>query len=319
MSSRIVTVPANKSSVSIKLEHISDDNGGESDATSGPDSSDDDDDNNNNDDNDDGDEEDEDAAPKNASTAAGRATSTSQPRTGTTKTRHTRLGGFEISRPLPPFVMREYTMTQILQMLKSEKIDLNPSYQRDVVWTAKRQGGLVNSIFQDYCIPPIIFNNQTRTIDETRSREVKVCIDGKQRLSSVSRFMNAEIPCFDRKDAKWYWPQDDYVQSRRNLLTEEATSAFERKTFLCYEYKGMTLDQEHDLFERVQRGNPLTAGEKAQATQGPWQALAWSFLGEFPEVLSSKSLTHRSIEAKFKSLTCRQHAETPGVTATTTF
>lgn len=50
----------------------------------------------------------------------------------------------------------------------------------------------------------------------------------------------------------------------------------------------MTDDQEHELFERVQRGNPLTHAEKSQAKKGEWQQLARSFQEDFLRVSNCK-------------------------------
>jgi hypothetical protein len=37
------------------------------------------------------------------------------------------------------------------------EIDLEPEYQRDVVWTEARQEALIDSLFHNYYIPPILF------------------------------------------------------------------------------------------------------------------------------------------------------------------
>ena len=37
------------------------------------------------------------------------------------------------------------------------EIDLEPEYQRDVVWSDLRQEALIDSLFHNYYIPPILF------------------------------------------------------------------------------------------------------------------------------------------------------------------
>lgn len=70
-------------------------------------------------------------------------------------------------------------------------IDTQPDYQREVVWNQARQEALIDSIFHNYFIPPILFavrhNPQTR-------RPFRTCIDGKQRLTSIQLFMDGMIP-----------------------------------------------------------------------------------------------------------------------------
>lgn len=73
----------------------------------------------------------------------------------------------------------------------------------DVVWPDTKQVGLVDSILRNYYIPPIIFGKFiTLTyplilVDSSRSAvtraddgsESRVCIDGKQRLTSIHRYV----------------------------------------------------------------------------------------------------------------------------------
>jgi hypothetical protein len=65
--------------------------------------------------------------------------------------------------------------------------------------------GLVNSLMENFYIPPIILNKKTSTAPAGRPKEaVNVCVDGKQRLSSVRAFVKGMIPCHDMRGEKWY-------------------------------------------------------------------------------------------------------------------
>lgn len=72
---------------------------------------------------------------------------------------------------------------------------LDPEYQRDVVWDEARSSGLIASVLQGYFIPPIIFNVNTE-IDigahgmSRTERHYRICVDGKQRLTSIGKFMH---------------------------------------------------------------------------------------------------------------------------------
>lgn len=48
---------------------------------------------------------------------------------------------------------------------------------------------LIKSIFENYYIPPIIF--AVRTDDE--GEEIRVCVDGKQRLTSIQLFFDGQV------------------------------------------------------------------------------------------------------------------------------
>ncbi|KAF2764300.1 hypothetical protein EJ03DRAFT_331974 [Teratosphaeria nubilosa] len=132
------------------------------------------------------------------------------------------------------------------------------------------------------------------------------CIDGKQRLTSVKHFTEGRTPCHDRYGNRWYFcrPLDtEKAPHGRKYLPAKAKAVFWQKTFLCYEYVGMTDDQEHELFERVQRGNPLTAAEKSQAKKRPWQELARQFEQHFPRAMklsiNSRGAGHNKIISSF--------------------
>jgi hypothetical protein len=57
----------------------------------------------------------------------------------------------------------------------------------------------------NFYVPPIIFNlvelPDSQAEDEQRFK--RVCVDGKQRLSSVRMFMEGIIPMYDAHGIKW--------------------------------------------------------------------------------------------------------------------
>lgn len=78
-------------------------------------------------------------------------------------------------------------------MIHEGHIDLNPSYQRgvfefsdckitdfllcvDVVWPDSKQVGLIDSLFRNFYVPPVVF---AVTKDED-GIPVRICVDGKQ-------------------------------------------------------------------------------------------------------------------------------------------
>jgi hypothetical protein len=54
----------------------------------------------------------------------------------------------------------------------------------DVVWSEGKQIGIIDSVFRNFYIPPIIF--AVNTFED--GSESKTCIDGKQRLTSIHRY-----------------------------------------------------------------------------------------------------------------------------------
>lgn len=107
----------------------------------------------------------------------------------------------------------------------NNSIILDPHYQREVVWDEGRASLLITSILSmpaiPYCfeaglilavgyfIPPIIFNVKEQKV-KVEGKETKVytrvCVDGKQRLTSIWKFMTGQIGFFDSNtpQRKWY-------------------------------------------------------------------------------------------------------------------
>lgn len=110
--------------------------------------------------------------------------------------------------------------------IDSGHIVLDPDYQREVVWDEGRASLLITSILSmirppphisqrltvitvGYFIPPIIFNVKNRIVKKNGQKEVvytRICVDGKQRLTSVHKFMKGQIGFFDSNSPqkKWY-------------------------------------------------------------------------------------------------------------------
>jgi hypothetical protein len=86
-------------------------------------------------------------------------------------------------------------------MIHEGVIDMDPAYQRgnarpvafrvrisnslrslDVVWPEAKQIGLIDSIFRNFYIPPIVFAVQ----QDDEGEEVRICVDGKQVAQTIS-------------------------------------------------------------------------------------------------------------------------------------
>jgi len=172
-----------------------------------------------------------------------------------------------------------------MDLIENGVIDLSPEYQREVVWTKDRQSGLIDSLMENYYIPPVIFNVKSS------SREILVCVDGKQRLSSIKAFIEGSIPCRDAENRRWYFcrpksDQDGKKSNKGNVLPRRIKEEFTQKVLVCCEITDLSPTQEEDLFSRVQLGLPLAGAEKMRAKRGPWNDLARLFEQDFEEVLA---------------------------------
>ncbi|KAL0573593.1 hypothetical protein V5O48_008370 [Marasmius crinis-equi] len=180
---------------------------------------------------------------------------------------------------------------EVEKWLRDGTIDLEAEYQRgwafstnfvggekrsfscsslDVVWTDQKQSNLVDSVINNYYIPPIIFC--VKHDPKTRKAIKRICIDGKQRLTSIRRFMDGDLCHKDPKSGSKVWYDTGKVKGRKEMSKADK-SEFESQQIPCVEYDDLTEDQEREIFARVQNGMALTPAERMQAFNGPYAAL----------------------------------------------
>ncbi|KAF9078618.1 hypothetical protein BDP27DRAFT_1252376 [Rhodocollybia butyracea] len=179
--------------------------------------------------------------------------------------------GYNLQKALKPPRATTYTAQALYDQIHSSDIDLDPEYQRDVVWTKEKQTNLIDSILRNFYIPPIIFAVKVYE-DGTES---KTCIDGKQRLTSIHRITGEKL-----------WFKDEPSEgstsaSKRKILPEKYRTMFSNKQVVCVEYSDLTDGDERDIFQRVQLGMALTSAEKLHVINTPRAKFIRSLLEEF--------------------------------------
>ncbi|TDL23503.1 hypothetical protein BD410DRAFT_897552 [Rickenella mellea] len=155
-----------------------------------------------------------------------------------------------------------YSAKALYDQIHDGSINLEPDYQREVVWPESKQTGLIDSLLRNYYIPPVIF--AVCTSDD--GTETKTCIDGKQRLTSIQKFMDGLIPHKDSKTNQKYWYR---AGKGKKALPSHLISVFNNKQVVCVEYDGLQDDSEREIFQRVQLGVALTPAERMRAMKGP--------------------------------------------------
>ncbi|WVQ93954.1 hypothetical protein IAU59_001032 [Kwoniella sp. CBS 9459] len=146
-------------------------------------------------------------------------------------------------------------------------IELNPTYQRDVVWPEAKMIGLIQSLMLNYYVPPIIFSVAT---DSVTGEDTRVCIDGKQRLTSMSWFIDGKIPFVSPATKERFWYKKALHAKHGRQMPPQLMQHFEMLSIQVAEYRDMSDEQQRDVFQRVQLGVALTAAEKLQAIASPW-------------------------------------------------
>ncbi|KAJ3501180.1 hypothetical protein NLJ89_g9457 [Agrocybe chaxingu] len=170
---------------------------------------------------------------------------------------------FRVRGALKQHTIRYLTTLELHELIHSGGVDLEPSYQRaraEVVWPETKKIGLIDSIFRNFYIPPVVF----AVIRDDDGEESRVCVDGKQRLTSI-------IPHKDPVTKKaWWYTTPDSSKGVRSEIPKIHKEWFAGRTLTVVEYDYLTASEEREIFQRVQLGMPLTAAEKLQAFASPW-------------------------------------------------
>ncbi|KAJ7436712.1 hypothetical protein FB451DRAFT_1108693, partial [Mycena latifolia] len=177
-------------------------------------------------------------------------------------------GGYRIRHALKAPRATTYSTEALYKQIHNGDIDLEPEYQREVVWPEAKQIGIIDSIFRNFYIPPVIF--AVNAFDD--GTETRTCIDGKQRLTSIHRFVEGLIPHKDPLTGEKLWYRDNpahRTKTAKKILPEKYRNMFDGKAVVCVEYQDLQDADEREIFQRVQLGVALTPAEKLKVLTTP--------------------------------------------------
>ncbi|EJD48918.1 hypothetical protein AURDEDRAFT_112676 [Auricularia subglabra TFB-10046 SS5] len=182
----------------------------------------------------------------------------------------------DLGRILVDPVPTVYSCRTLYEMMHHSELDLDPEYQRDVVWQDSDQCALIDSLLRNYYVPPVILAKRV----QEDGGPVWTCIDGKQRLTSIQRFMDGMIPFRDKASKSAYYYKSSGSNKTGKALPEPMRRRLENVQLVCVIYNGITLDDEREIFQRVQFGKDLKKDEKWRAKAGKNPMLVKKVLGE---------------------------------------
>ena len=139
------------------------------------------------------------------------------------------------------------SIEQLLQIIQSKSFILEPIYQRGSVWSKEQSEQFLESLMIGYAPMPFIFNYVKDTI---------ICIDGKQRLTALLKFVSNELVIS-------YNGKQLYYRAKKNLLNEQDREEFNSKIVSIVKYDNLSYINQLDLFKRIQNGTTLTEGQLA--------------------------------------------------------
>ncbi|NRD18604.1 DUF262 domain-containing protein [Winogradskyella eckloniae] len=172
----------------------------------------------------------------------------------------------EIPEPYNPDdikVRREnFSVFEINRMMTvSNDIDLNPDFQRNLVWDNTRKSALIESILLGIPIPVFYFA-------ESKSGRYNV-VDGLQRLSTIKQYLNNEFylkkleHLGEECNGKYYMEDDKQPKSKRKFLERKYSRRLENAQFIVNVIEYASPQKvKYDIFKRLNTGGrPLNKQE----------------------------------------------------------
>ena len=152
------------------------------------------------------------------------------------------------------YSIKEITISQLIDWIKKDKINLHPPYQRNFIWSSKDQKLLIDSIMKGYPLPNFfIYKKKDDTYD---------MVDGQQRATTISKYVKGDFADSDKK----YYRDIDQDKFMSYLLN--VTELYDIDTS-----NGESLEDFYSLVNK--RGVHLNPAEvnKAQYHDAPFMVL----------------------------------------------
>lgn len=142
------------------------------------------------------------------------------------------------------YFVEQKKISDLLEWIRTDKIDLHPPYQRNFVWTLKDQKQLIDSIMRGYPLPNFIVS--------LRKDDSYEMVDGQQRATTISKYVKNEFP----NSNKQFFRDIDQKQFLNYTLVFEVIEEVDAS-------KGESLEEYFSLVNK--RGVHLNTAEVNQA------------------------------------------------------
>ncbi|UBI09846.1 DUF262 domain-containing protein [Corynebacterium coyleae] len=149
-------------------------------------------------------------------------------------------------------------LSSVLARIIDDEIDLQPEFQRGLVWPKAKQARLIDTVLRGWAIPPVhLIAHQ----DDTMS-----VLDGQQRLTALRDFK------YNKFKIGGFPPDDEKMKELKGLTFSELNADTQRR-FLkyripCYEIYDYEPSEPYELFFRLNQPTGLTSAEKRNALFG---------------------------------------------------
>ncbi|WP_321393766.1 DUF262 domain-containing protein [uncultured Desulfuromusa sp.] len=199
------------------------------------------------------------------------------------------------------FVRKEQrTVSEVVKRIEKNRIILNPDFQRDFVWSVKKQSRLIESCLMRIPLPVFY-------VAEAKDGRI-IVVDGLQRLTTFKYYLDNKFALSKLGDGKEDTAQENpYIGKRFKDLSTTLRERLEDTQLTLYILDAKAPDRAKlDIFERVNSGEPLARQQMRNCLfSGP--ATTWlknaasneNFLEATGRSIDTKSMRDREIINRF--------------------
>lgn len=209
-----------------------------------------------------------------------------------------------------------WTANEIRNKVIRNNIDFNHIVQRSYVWEPARKTALIESMILGYPIPPIFTKRMemdTASGSKPKDKDankVFVIMDGKQRLSTVSEYLEdkfalTKLPPVSYIDKRGDRQTEDISGLKFSGLSESLQNIIETFSFDIILFDDLTKEEERELFKRLNAGKPLSSKTRSLASCNHLEEIIG--MGShrlFEEMLTDKSRDNKNQVAIIMKIWC---------------
>lgn len=190
---------------------------------------------------------------------------------------------------------------QISVMDKNNKLDYNHIVQRGLVWEKSRKSGLIESMILGYPVSQIYCRrDRDLTQPKKKGSSSYVIMDGKQRLTTISSYINNEWALTTLKPVTYMtMDMEEEVADISGMTFEELPEEIQDKikdtsiNFMCFD--DITPEEERELFKRLNAGKPLSTKAKVLANCRDLEnILTMGTHSIFPKMMTENALSQKN-------------------------
>jgi len=160
---------------------------------------------------------------------------------------------------------RDWTIATIISQIEQKNIDLNPKFQRRNAWDDGRRSKLIESLVAGLPVPEIVL------AEDPKKKKAFIVIDGKQRLLTISGFVDPTFNYWTKAELKGLKTRDDLNGKTYEQLKKDAALTDEFREFMNADVRCTIIsnfksdDALYDIFYRLNTGSvPLSTQELRQ-------------------------------------------------------